>query len=72
MTFISRFSFIKLQTDEDEETRAYRLEIEKQKALREKILRDKEMRRRKAAEDTRKEDVCSISFPFFYISYPFA
>lgn len=53
-----------LQTDEDEETRAYRLEIEKQKALREKILRDKEMRRRKAAEDIRKEDVRSNSILF--------
>lgn len=36
--------------DEDEETRAYRLKIEKQKAMRDKILRDKEMRRRRAAE----------------------
>lgn len=36
--------------DEDEETRAYRLKIEKQKAMREKIIRDKEQRRRKAAE----------------------
>lgn len=31
--------------------------IEKQKAQREKILRDKEMRRRKAAEDLKKEEV---------------
>lgn len=46
-----------LQTEEDEETRAYRLEIEKQKALREKVLRDKEMRRRQAAEDIKKEEV---------------
>lgn len=36
--------------DEDEETRAYRLKIEKQKAMRDEILRDKEMRRRRAAE----------------------
>lgn len=43
------------QTEEDEETRAYRLEIEKQKAQREKILRDKEMRRRKAAEELEKK-----------------
>ncbi|XP_055677572.1 histone-lysine N-methyltransferase SETD1B-A isoform X2 [Lutzomyia longipalpis] len=40
--------------DEDEETRAYRIEIEKQKAMREKILRDKEARRRKAAEEKAK------------------
>lgn len=44
------------QTEEDEETRAYRLKIEKQKAMREKILRDKEMRRRKAAEDIKIKD----------------
>ncbi|XP_055326621.1 histone-lysine N-methyltransferase, H3 lysine-79 specific [Sitodiplosis mosellana] len=44
------------KTEEDEETRAYRLMIEKQKAQREKILRDKEMRRRKAAEDLKKEE----------------
>lgn len=44
------------QTEEDEETRAYRLKIEKQKAMREKILRDKEMRRRKAAEDIKSKD----------------
>lgn len=65
------------QTDEDEETRAYRLEIEKQKAQREKILRDKEMRRRKAAEELKKEDgpkpaevrvVISISFTISLIS----
>lgn len=49
--------FFFLQTEEDEETRAYRLEIEKQKALREKVLRDKEMRRRQAAEDIKKEEV---------------
>ncbi|XP_055715711.1 serine/arginine repetitive matrix protein 1 isoform X2 [Phlebotomus papatasi] len=42
------------EDDEDEETRAYRIEIEKQKAMREKILRDKEMRRRKAAEEKAK------------------
>lgn len=33
------------------------MEIEKQKALREKILRDKETRRRKAAEELKKDDV---------------
>lgn len=57
--FLSRImkiiSFLK--TEEDEETRAYRLEIEKQKALREKVLRDKEMRRRQAAEDIKKDEV---------------
>ncbi|XP_037914459.1 uncharacterized protein LOC119653679 isoform X4 [Hermetia illucens] len=42
--------------EEDEETRAYRLEIEKQKAMREKILKDKEMRRRKAAEGKLNEE----------------
>ncbi|XP_055388917.1 uncharacterized protein LOC129617970 [Condylostylus longicornis] len=42
--------------EEDEETRAYRLEIEKQKAMREKILKDKELRRRKAAEEKLTED----------------
>lgn len=50
-----------MQTEEDEETRAYRLEIEKQKALREKVLRDKEMRRRQAAEDIKKEEVINGS-----------
>lgn len=45
--------------EEDEETRAYRLEIEKQKAMREKILKDKETRRRKAAEVIKaKDEVC--------------
>lgn len=39
-----------IDPDEDEETRAYRLKIEKQKAMRDKILRDKELRRRRAAE----------------------
>ncbi|XP_052873429.1 protein split ends [Anopheles cruzii] len=37
--------------DEDPETRAYRIEIEKQKATREKMLREKEMRRKRAAEE---------------------
>ncbi|XP_049300020.1 uncharacterized protein LOC125772387 [Anopheles funestus] len=37
--------------DEDPETRAYRMEIEKQKATREKMLREKEMRRKRAAEE---------------------
>ncbi|KAG4071368.1 hypothetical protein HA402_004072 [Bradysia odoriphaga] len=41
---------------EDEETKKYRLEIEKQKSMREKILRDKEMRRRQAAEEKTKDD----------------
>lgn len=44
------------QPEEDEETRKYRLEIEKQKALREKVLRDKETRRRKAAEEISQKD----------------
>ncbi|XP_059621782.1 serine/arginine repetitive matrix protein 1 [Phlebotomus argentipes] len=44
----------KAPEDEDEETREYRIQIEKQKAMREKILRDKEMRRRKAAEEKAK------------------
>lgn len=42
---------------EDEETKKYRLEIEKQKSMREKILRDKEMRRRQAAEEKTKDEV---------------
>lgn len=45
--FISRLQ----PSDEDEETRNYRLEIEKQKQLREKIMRDKELKRRRAAEE---------------------
>lgn len=56
------------QTEEDEETRAYRLEIEKQKAQREKILRDKEMRRRKAAEELKKEEVTYLSKKIIKIS----
>lgn len=43
--------------EEDEETRAYRLQIEKQKALREQIMRDKEMKRRRAAEE-KQHEVC--------------
>lgn len=35
--------------------------IEKQKAQREKILRDKEMRRRKAAEELKKDDVSDFN-----------
>lgn len=58
-----------IQTDEDEETRAYRLEIEKQKAQREKILRDKEMRRRKAAEELKKDDVSWSAIDFEYSEY---
>lgn len=46
---------------EDEETKKYRLEIEKQKSMREKILRDKELRRRQAAEDKTKDEVSSIN-----------
>uniref|UniRef100_A0A1I8PMH1 Uncharacterized protein n=1 Tax=Stomoxys calcitrans TaxID=35570 RepID=A0A1I8PMH1_STOCA len=46
----------KPEVDEDEETRAYRLQIEKQKALREQIMRDKEMKRRRAAEEKQYED----------------
>lgn len=60
------------QPEEDEETRKYRLEIEKQKALREKVLRDKEQRRRKAVEEIsgQKDEVrtttfISFSFGFF-------
>lgn len=51
--------------DEDEETRAYRLKIEKQKAMRDKILRDKEMRRRRAADqkDAAEEKVGHNSSP---------
>lgn len=39
--------------------------IEKQKAQREKILRDKEMRRRKAAEDLKKDEVKFIFLSLF-------
>ncbi|XP_073828428.1 uncharacterized protein isoform X3 [Musca autumnalis] len=46
----------KPEVDEDEETRAYRLQIEKQKALREQIMRDKEMKRRRAAEEKQYEE----------------
>lgn len=49
------FFYINLQVEEDEETRAYRLQIEKQKALREQIMRDKEMKRRRAAEEKQYE-----------------
>ncbi|GAB0098974.1 uncharacterized protein DMENIID0001_147900 [Sergentomyia squamirostris] len=51
----------KVEVVEDEETRVYRIEIEKQKAMREKILRDKEMRRRKAAEDKAKTEQTLVS-----------
>lgn len=54
------------QTEEDEETRAYRLEIEKQKAQREKLWRDKEMRRRKAAEELKKEEVSFTHEKYFF------
>ncbi|KAM7347725.1 uncharacterized protein ACRADG_007221 isoform 2-T2 [Cochliomyia hominivorax] len=46
----------KSEVEEDEETRAYRLQIEKQKALREQIMRDKEMKRRRAAEEKQYEE----------------
>lgn len=49
-------------SDEDEETRAYRLEIEKQKQLREKIMRDKEMKRRRAAEEKQHEVSSKIPY----------
>lgn len=51
------FFFQQPTEPEDEETKKYRLEIEKQKSMREKILRDKEMRRRQAAEDKTKDEV---------------
>lgn len=50
-------------SDEDEETRAYRLEIEKQKQLREKIMRDKEMKRRRAAEE-KQHEVSTLQIPY--------
>jgi len=50
-------------SDEDEETRNYRLEIEKQKQLREKIMRDKELKRRRAAEE-KLHEVSQFSFIF--------
>ncbi|XP_037929352.1 uncharacterized protein LOC119663825 isoform X2 [Teleopsis dalmanni] len=50
----------KYDVEEDEETRAYRIEIEKQKALREKMLRDKELKRRKNLEDKLHEDKRTI------------
>lgn len=50
-------------SDEDEETRAYRLEIEKQKQLREKIMRDKEMKRRRAAEE-KQHEVSTLKIPY--------
>lgn len=50
-------------SDEDEETRNYRLEIEKQKQLREKIMRDKELKRRRAAEEKLHEvSPCSLTY----------
>ncbi|XP_067864358.1 RNA-binding protein 33 isoform X2 [Heptranchias perlo] len=42
-------------TDEDEETRVYRLKIEEQKRLREEILRQKELRRQQQAGARKKE-----------------
>lgn len=55
------FNSQKKDDDEDPDTRAYRLEIEKQKAIREKILKDKEMRRKQAAEDNKKTAKPSVS-----------
>lgn len=43
------------QPEEDEETRAYRQQIESQRKKREEILRQKEMRRRQQAEQKAKE-----------------
>lgn len=51
-------------SDEDEETRNYRLEIEKQKQLREKIMRDKELKRRRAAEE-KLHEVSPCSHTYF-------
>uniref|UniRef100_UPI00398F2AAB RNA-binding protein 33 isoform X2 n=1 Tax=Pristiophorus japonicus TaxID=55135 RepID=UPI00398F2AAB len=42
-------------TDEDEETRVYRLKIEEQKRLREEILKQKELRRQQQAGARKKE-----------------
>ncbi|XP_048412117.1 RNA-binding protein 33 isoform X2 [Stegostoma tigrinum] len=42
-------------TDEDEETRVYRLKIEEQKKLREEILKQKELRRQQQAGARKKE-----------------
>jgi len=56
-------SFRVQPSDEDEETRNYRLEIEKQKQLREKIMRDKELKRRRAAEE-KLHEVSQFSFIF--------
>lgn len=52
--------------EEDEETRNYRLEIEKQKAQREKILREKEERRKRAAEDKYKDPATVSIFSIAY------
>lgn len=49
-----------VQEPEDEETRAYRLEIEKQKFQREKIMKDKEIRRRKVAESLKVNEVSAM------------
>ena len=61
------FKLQKKDDDEDPDTRAYRLEIEKQKAIREKILRDKEMRRKQAAEENKKTAKPSVSVGGFRI-----
>lgn len=45
------------QPEEDEETRAYRQQIESQRKKREEILRQKEMRRRQQAEQKSKESL---------------
>lgn len=55
-------TFLQPTEPEDEETKKYRLEIEKQKSMREKILRDKEMRRRQAAEEKTKDEVSLCYF----------
>lgn len=57
-------------SDEDEETRAYRLEIEKQKQLREKIMRDKELKRRRAAEEKLHEVSAHPYFFSFSLNFP--
>ncbi|XP_063696632.1 RNA-binding protein 33 [Culicoides brevitarsis] len=41
--------------DDDEETREYRRKVAEQKALREKMLRDKERRRRELAEENKRQ-----------------
>ncbi|XP_078088421.1 RNA-binding protein 33 isoform X5 [Mustelus asterias] len=51
----SQDSTVSEPTDEDEETRVYRLKIEEQKKLREEILKQKELRRQQQAGARKKE-----------------